>query len=239
MFNERENVIVEMNDGLSAYMTKIFMWMFAGLLLTGAVSYATWATGLYTIFYANMAMLLILFIAEIALVIYISSRISKGEISSKGATIAFLVYSVINGLVLSSLFLAFTASNLYQAFLMTAITFGSMAVYGYVTKKDLTKFGTIMFAGLIGIIIATVINGVLGIFGLGSTGFDLVISYIAIIIFLGLAAWDTQKIKFYYYQSGTNEGIKNNLAIYSALQLYLDFINLFLYILRILAIRRD
>lgn len=236
---EQQNNVVEMNDGLAAYVTKVFLWMFAGLALTGLVAYATWATGLYTVFFTNMAMLLILFIAEFGLVIYISSRIAKGTISSRGATIGFVAYSIINGLVLSSLFLTFGIGTLYQAFFMTAITFGTMAIYGYVTKKDLTKFGTIMFAGLIGIIIATIVNAIFGIFGAFSTGLDLAISYIAIIIFLGLTAWDTQKIKFYYYSVGANEGTRNNLAIYSALQLYLDFINLFLYILRILAARRD
>jgi len=236
---EQENVIVEMNDGLSAYITKVFLWMFAGLLITGAVAFATWTTGLYTIFFTNMAILLFLFIAEFGLVIYISSRIAKGAISSKGATIGFITYAIINGLVLSSLFLTFGIGNLTQAFLMTSITFGSMAIYGHVTKKDLTKFGTLMVAGLIGIIIATLVNAIFGLFGAFSTGLDLAISYIAIIIFLGLTAWDTQKIKAYYYSTGGNEGVRNNLAIYSALQLYLDFINLFLYILRIMASRRD
>lgn len=239
MFNERENVIVEMYDGLSEYMIKIFLWMFGGLALTGTVAFATWYTGLYSIFYANMGMLLILFITEIALVVYISSRIARGAISSRGSVIGFIAYSIINGLVLSSLFLTFQIGNLTQAFLMTAITFGTMAVYGHVTKKDLTRFGTIMTAGLIGIIVATLINVIFGLFGAFSVGLDLVISYIAIIIFLGLTAWDTQKIKAYYYGSLGNEAFRNNLVIYSALQLYLDFINLFLFILRILAVRRD
>ena len=122
---------------------------------------------------------------------------------------------------------------------MTAITFGTMAIYGYVTKKDLTKFGTLMIVGLVGIIIATLVNGIFGIFGMASAGLDLVISYVAVIIFLGLAAWDTQKIKYHYYGAAGREGLQENLAIYSALQLYLDFINLFLYILRIMASRRD
>lgn len=238
MFGEQERVI-EMNDGLSEYVTKVFLWMFAGLMITGVVAYATWATNLYTIFFANMAMLLILFFAEIGLVVYISSRISKGAISGKGAMIGFIAYSVVNGFVLSSLFITFGIGTLYQAFFMTSITFGAMAIYGHVTKKDLTKFGTIMIAGLIGIIIATLVNAIFGLFGAYSTGLDLVISYVAIIIFLGLTAWDTQKIKAYYYGTMGNEGAKNNLVIYSALQLYLDFINLFLYILRIFAARRD
>ena len=238
MFNEQENVI-EMNGGLSAYVTKVFMWMFLGLLITAGVSYVTAVTGLYTIFLTNMAILLVLFIAEIGLVIYISTRISKGNISSKNAIIAFLAYSVINGFVLSSLFLTFRVGVLYQAFLMTAITFGTMSVYGYITKKDLTRIGTLLVVGLLGIIIATIVNGIFGIFGMASTGLDLVISYVAVAIFLGLAAWDTQKIKYYYYQTIGNEGAQNNLAIYSALQLYLDFINLFLYILRIFASNRD
>ena len=236
---EQQNNVVEMNDGLSAHVTKVFMWMFLGLIVTAGVSYVTAVTGLYTIFLGNMAMLLILFLAELGLVFYISSRIGKGEISSKGATIAFIAYSVINGFVLSSLFLTFRIGTLYQAFFMTSITFATMAIFGYVTKKDLTKFGTLMVVGLLGIIIATVVNGIFGIFGLASSGLDLTISYIAIIIFLGLAAWDTQKIKHYYYSTVGNEGIQNNLAIYSALQLYLDFINLFLYILRIFASHRD
>lgn len=238
MFGEQERVI-EMNDGLSEYVTKVFLWMFAGLMITGVVAYTTWVTNLYTIFFANMAMLLILFLVEIGLVVYISSRISKGAISGKGATIGFVAYSIVNGFVLSSLFITFGIGTLYQAFFMTSITFGAMAIYGHVTKKDLTKFGTIMIAGLIGIIIATLVNAIFGLFGAYSTGLDLVISYIAIIIFLGLTAWDTQKIKAYYYGTMGNEGTKNNLVIYSALQLYLDFINLFLYILRIFAARRD
>ena len=238
MFNEQENV-VEMNGGLSAYVTKVFMWMFLGLLITAGVSYITAVTGLYTMFLTNMAMLLILFIAELGLVIYISTRISKGNISSKGATLAFLVYAVVNGLVLSSLFLTFQIGVLYQAFFMTAVTFGTMAIYGYVTRKDLTRIGTLLVVGLLGIIIATIVNGIFGIFGMASTGLDLVIAYVAVAIFLGLAAWDTQKIKYYYYESLGNEGVQNNLAIYSALQLYLDFINLFLYILRIFASHRD
>lgn len=236
---EQQNNVIEMDDGLSAYITKVFLWMFAGLALTGFVAFTTWVTGLYEIFFDNIAMLLILFIAEFGLVIYISSRIAKGAISSRGATIGFIAYSIINGFVLSSLFLTFGIGALYQAFFMTAITFGAMAIYGHVTKKDLTRFRTIMFAGLIGIIIATLINLILGIFGVFSAGLDLAISYVAIIIFLGLTAWDTQKIKFYYYSTGANQSIRNNLAIYSALQLYLDFINLFLYILKILAARRD
>lgn len=239
MFDEKENVIVEMYDGLSAYMVKIFLWMFGGLALTGLVAFTTWNTGLFSIFYTNMAMLLILFIVEIALVVYISSQVMRGAISSKGAKFGFIGYSIINGFVLSSLFLTFQIGNLTQAFFMTAITFGTMAVYGHVTKKDLTRFGTIMIAGLVGIIIATVVNMIFGLFGAFSTGLDLVISYIAIIIFLGLTAWDTQKIKAYYYSSLGNEAFRNNLVIYSALQLYLDFINLFLYILRIFAARRD
>jgi FtsH-binding integral membrane protein len=238
MFNDHESV-VEMHGGLSAYVTKVFMWMFLGLLITAGVSYLTAVTGLYTIFLANMAMLLILFLAEIGLVIYISTRISKGNISSKGATIAFLVYAIVNGIVLSSLFLTFQIGVLYQAFFMTAVTFGTMAIYGYITKKDLTRIGTLLIVGLLGIIIATIVNGIFGIFGMASTGLNLVISYVAVAIFLGLAAWDTQKIKYYYYESIGNENVQNNLAIYSALQLYLDFINLFLYILRIFASSRD
>ena len=235
----QQNEVVEMNDGLSAYVTKVFMWMFLGLILTAGVSFLTATTGLYTIFLANMAMLLILFLAELGLVFYISSRISKGDISSRGAKVAFIAYAILNGFVLSSLFLVFQISALYQAFLMTAVTFGTMAVYGYVTQKDLTKFGTLMFIGLIGIIIATLVNGIFGIFGMASTGLDLAISYVAVIIFLGLAAWDTQKIKYHYYSTAGREGLQNNLAIYSALQLYLDFINLFLYVLRIFAANRD
>ena len=146
---------------------------------------------------------------------------------------------IVSMLLLSSLFLTFQIGVLYQAFFMTAVTFGTMAIYGYITKKDLTRIGTVLIVGLIGVIIATIVNGIFGIFGMASTGLDLVISYVAVAIFLGLAAWDTQKIKYYYYESLGNENVQNNLAIYSALQLYLDFINLFLYILRIFASSRD
>jgi FtsH-binding integral membrane protein len=231
-----ENVI-QSGKTLAEYVSGVFMWMFWGLLLTAATAFIVAETGLY-IFFVNPVSLIVSVIAEFALVLYISGAI-KRDMSSSRARIAFMIYAIINGLTLSTIFLIYDIAIIYQAFFATALTFGIMAVYGNVTKKDLSRLGSIFLMGLIGMIIATITNYIFGFFGLYSTQLELILSYVTIFIFLGLTAWDTQKIKAYYYGTSGDEALSERLSIVAALGLYLDFINLFLTILRIFGHSRD
>ena len=157
---------------------------------------------------------------------YVSARIEKLSLST--ATILFAIYSALNGAMLSSIFLLYTTAVISKVFFITAATFGVTAFYGYTTKKDLSSLGNILFMALIGLIIATVVN-----MFMKSTMFDLILSYIGVAIFVGLTAWDSQKIKqMLVVQRNAGEGAQK-IALLGALSLYLDFINLFLYLLRI------
>ena len=146
----------------------------------------------------------------------------------------FVAYSVINGALLSFIFLAYTMESITSVFFITAGTFATMAVIGYTTKKDLTSIGRILFMALIGIIIATIVN-----MFIGSTGLNMIISYLGVLIFVGLTAYDSQKIKQMLAVSGDTGETGQKLALIGALTLYLDFINLFIYLLRILGSKRD
>lgn len=232
---ENENVI-QSGYSVSDYITKVFIWMFVGLAVTAFVAYGTLATGF--IGYLSSGVMLVLAIAELIIVWVLSRKIANHEISSTGAKIGFIAYSVINGLTLSIIFLAYNIGLIYKAFIVAALTFGVMAFIGHTTKKDLTNLGTILIMGLVGIIIATLVNMILSFFGMFSSTFDLIITYITIFIFLGLTAFDVQKIKSYYYTSNGDETLSNNLAIMGALALYLDFINIFLQLLKLFG-RRD
>ena len=162
--------------------------------------------------------------------IYLSARINKMSISS--AQITFWVFSAIMGLSLASLFIVFTQSSIARVFFITAGTFAAMSLYGYTTKKDLTRLGGFLFMGLIGIIIASVVN----IF-IGSSALQFAISVIGVLVFVGLTAYDTQSIKNMYYE-GDSENISSKKALMGALRLYLDFINLFILLLQLFGQRR-
>jgi FtsH-binding integral membrane protein len=168
----------------------------------------------------------VLAIAELAIVFGVTAAINR--ISLTTATLLFTIYSVINGLLLSSIFLAYTATSIASVFFITAGTFGAMALVGYTTKTDLSSMGKILFMALIGLIIASVVN----IF-VGSKGLDLIISYVGVLIFVGLTAWDTQKIKNMLLEAPDASESMQKIALLGALTLYLDFINLFIYLLRI------
>jgi FtsH-binding integral membrane protein len=214
-------------------MRKVYLWMALAMVITGLTSYylAT-SPALLQLICANSAVLWGLIIGELALVFGLSAAINK--LSLPVATLMFVLYSVLNGATLSSIFLVYTESSIASVFGITAITFAVMAVYGYFTKKDLTSWGRILFMGLIGIIIASVVN----IF-VKSSGLNLIISYIGVLLFVGLTAYDSQKIKEMFMQApDAGEGMQK-LALLGALTLYLDFINLFLYLLRILGSSRD
>jgi len=214
-------------------MRKVYLWMALAMVITGLTSYyVATSPALLQLIYANSAILWGLIIGELALVFGLSAAINK--LSLPVATLMFVLYSVLNGATLSSIFLVYTESSIASVFGITAITFAVMAVYGYFTKKDLTSWGRILFMGLIGIIIASVVN----IF-VKSSGLNLIISYIGVLLFVGLTAYDSQKIKEMFMQApDAGEGMQK-LALLGALTLYLDFINLFLYLLRILGSSRD
>ena len=221
-----------MSQAFPVLMRKVYVWMALALAITGMTAYyvATSPTILGTIL-SNNILFYGLIIAELALVIGLSAAINR--LSLFTATLMFILYSVVNGATMSFIFLLYEMTSIATVFFITAGTFGAMAVVGYTTKKDLTSMGKILFMGLIGLVIASLVN----IF-LKSDGMTLVLSYVGVIIFVGLTAWDSQKIKYMLMQApDVNEGTQK-LALLGALTLYLDFINLFLYLLRIFGKRR-
>lgn len=223
----------EQQEGLNAYISNVFVKMFLGLLVTAAAAIFTAASQtMLNLVYGSPVMMFVLIIAELVIVFSLSARINK--ISYTSAKVMFYTYAVINGITLSSIFLVYNLGTVYTAFITASLSFGIMAIYGMVTKKDLTRIGNVMMMLLIGVIVASFIN----IF-LKSSGFDLLISFIAVILFVGLVAFDTQKIKSYYYASSGDFQMQKKIGIIGALSLYLDFINIFLYILRIFANKKD
>ena len=228
-------------EASTVFLAKVFNWMAIGLGLTGAIAFLTvnFQPALQMLFtvqdgYARPSMLLYgLFIGELIMVFYLAARVHK--ISAQAATGIFVGYSALNGVTLSSILLYYTASSIAATFFVTAGMFGAMAVYGFVTKKDLSSWGSFLFMGLIGIIIASVVN----IF-LGSPMISWVISGIGVLVFTGLTAYDVQQIVRMGEQGimdGGEAAIRKG-AIMGALKLYLDFINLFLMLLRFMGDRR-
>ena len=220
-------------EASSIFLAKVFNWMAMGLGLTGLIAYFTASSGLARAIVGS-PLFMILIIAELGMVFYLSARISK--IQAATASGLFIGYSVLNGLTLSAVFLAYTSSSIAGTFLITAGMFGAMAIYGLVTKRDLSGLGSFLFMGLIGIIIASVVN----IF-LQSSGMSWMISFLGVLIFTGLTAYDVQKIKNMGEEgimSQGEEAIKKG-SIMGALALYLDFINLFLMLLRFFGGSRD
>ena len=224
MTREREH---SMSAAFPALMRKVYVWMSLALVLTGVTAYGVATSpGVLNAIFNNQILFWGLVIAEFALVIGISAAIHKLSLTT--ATLMFVLYSVINGAVLSSIFLIYTMSSIASVFFITAGTFAVMAFIGYTTKKDLTSMGKILFMALIGIIIATIVN----IF-LKSSGLEMIVSYLGVLIFVGLTAYDSQKIKNMLLMApDAGEGAQK-LALLGALTLYLDFINLFIYLLRI------
>ncbi len=210
---------------------RVFVWMAMGLGITGLTAMLTYNSGFFYTLIQNQMLFWGLMIAELGMVFYLSARIMK--LSFTTATVLFGAYAVLNGLTLSFIFAVYTMGSIATTFFVTAGTFGAMAVFGYVTKRDLSKMGSILIMALIGLIIASVVN----IF-LGNSTMDLIISAIGVLIFVGLTAWDTQKIKLMLIQTeGQDEELVKKLSVLGALSLYLDFVNLFLYLLRFLGSR--
>ena len=214
------------------FMLRVYNWMTTGLGITGFVAYAVaYTPSLTAILFNNPFLPIVLIIAQLGLVFWLASRVM--QMSVQKAMGVFLLYATLTGITFSVVFLAYTAASITSTFLVTAGTFGAMSFYGYTTRKDLTSWGSFFFMGLIGIIIASVVN----IF-LQSSLMYWVITYVGVLIFVGLTAYDTQKIKEMNIlgNEGTDEDTKE--AIRGSLSLYLDFINLFLMLLRIMGGRR-
>jgi FtsH-binding integral membrane protein len=240
---EAQQSTVVMDEGLRAYMLKVYNYMASGILLTGLVSLiffklsvVTDANGSIvsltsignTIFLSGFKWVVML--APLGVVFYMSAKINKMAASTAQTT--FWVFASLMGISLSSIFLTYTGASITRVFFITSITFGAMSLYGYTTKRDLTKLGSFLMMGLIGIIVASVVN-----MFMKSTMMDFVISILGVLIFVGLTAYDTQKIKNMYAVSDTGE-LMGKKAVMGALTLYLDFINLFIMLLRLFGQRR-
>ena len=230
--NDLDRLIREQEGSLSlafpALMRKVYVWMTLALVLTGITAFGVASSpGLMMTIIQTPAIMWGLIIAELAIVIAISAAINRLSLTT--ATLLFVLYSVLNGATFSLIFAVYTMSSIANVFFITAGTFGVMAAYGYFTKRDLSSLGKLLLMALIGLIIATLVN----VFLVKSTGFDLILSYAGVLIFVGLTAYDTQKIKqMLAMQTDMGEGAQK-VALLGALSLYLDFINLFLYLLRI------
>ncbi|AEE48890.1 Bax inhibitor-1 family protein [Haliscomenobacter hydrossis] len=214
------------------FMTKVFGWMSVALAITGVVAYfVSNSPQILQFVFGNRFIFFGLLIGELLLVGYLSAAVMR--MSADMATMVFLLYSVLNGLTLSFVFLIYTSTSIAGTFLITAGTFAAMSAYGYFTKNDLTKAGSLLFMALIGLVIASIVN----IF-LRSPLMYWIITYAGILIFVGLTAYDTQKIKNMNIigNEGTEEDHKE--AIMGALTLYLDFINLFIMLLRLFGNRK-
>ena len=231
------------DEGLRAYMLKVYNYMCSGIFLTGIISLFLFKlsvvmapdgsiTGLTSVGNAlyNSALMWIVMLAPLGVVLYMSFGIRK--MSAAKAQMAFWIFAALMGASLSSIFLVYTGASITRVFFITAGTFGAMSIYGYTTKKDLTRLGSFLMMGLIGIIIASIVN----IF-MKSTMMYFVISILGVLIFVGLTAYDTQKIKNMYLSSDSGE-VMGKKAVMGALTLYLDFINLFIMLLRLFGQRR-
>ncbi|MBE2199031.1 MAG: Bax inhibitor-1/YccA family protein [Anaerolinea sp.] len=226
----------KLSQMFTAVMSRVYLWMFLGLLTTTGAALATLYTPFFWQFLAAVPFgIWILFIAQIALVIAIGRAAAK---LSPGVAVAlFFGYAFLNGVTFSIIFLIYDLGTIFLAFGTTSILFAILSVVGYTTKQDLSKWGGILFMGLIGLIVASVVN-----MFLANSALDWIITYAGILIFMGLTVYDTKRIKMMAVAAATQEGdtavVVSRIGILGALRLYLDFINLFLYILRLFGRRR-
>ncbi|MCP2003680.1 UNVERIFIED_ORG: FtsH-binding integral membrane protein [Buttiauxella agrestis ATCC 33320] len=228
-----DTIVQQARTGLQAYMAQVYGWMTCGLLLTAFVAwYVSGNQDLIFYIYSNKIALIGLFVVQLGLVFVLSGMIHK--LSAGAATSLFMLYSALTGLTLSFIFIVYTASSITSTFIVTAGMFGAMSLYGYTTKRDLSGFGNMLFMALIGIVLASLVN-----IWLESTAMMWAITYIGVIVFVGLTAYDTQKLKNIGEQIDTRDTqTTRKYSILGALTLYLDFINLFLMLLRIFGNRR-
>lgn len=221
---------VRVDQGLRSYMMQVYNYMLVGLSITGVAAFITASTPslLYAIHGTPLRWVVML--APIGFVLFFSARINS--MAATTAKVLFWTFSLIMGLSLAYIFVAYTGESVARVFFITAGTFGAMSLYGYTTQRDLTAFGSFLIMGLIGILIASVVN----IF-LGSSVMEFAISVLGVLIFTGLTAYDTQRIKSMYLE-GMHSDLQTKQAVMGALSLYLDFINLFIMLLRLFGDRR-
>ncbi|MBF0120373.1 MAG: Bax inhibitor-1/YccA family protein [Desulfobacterales bacterium] len=228
-YYSRETDNIQVQSIVNDFVRSVYNWMAIGLALTGFVAfYVSSSQTLIRIIFGNPIIFYGMIIGELALVFVLGSRVNKMEAST--ATGLFILYSALNGATLSSIFLVYSGSSIAQTFFICAGTFIACSIYGMATKRDLTSVGNFMMMGLFGIIIASLVN-----MFFRSQGVELIISYLGVFIFVGLTAYDTQKIKVMALTrpADLDDSIVRKGAIMGALSLYLDFINLFLMLLRI------
>ncbi|HBY05470.1 MAG: hypothetical protein UV38_C0003G0049 [candidate division TM6 bacterium GW2011_GWE2_42_60] len=218
--------------GVQSFIARVFGWMSFALVLTGGTAYYVYANeALRNMILGSRMGFMVLVLLQLGLVVGLSAAITK--IKSSTAITLFLLYAVVTGMTLSSIFVVFKAPSIAATFFVAAGMFAFMAIYGLVTKNDLTSMGSFLFMMLVGIIIASLIN-----MFVQSAAFNLVIAIIGVVVFAGLTAFDIQKIKEFAKYANTEEGPAANIAVLGALQLYLDFINLFLHLLTIMGDRK-
>ncbi len=217
----------------STLFKSLYLQMSAALTITGLVAYFLSQSQAYIdMLVNNSGMIWVILIAQIGIVVLLSARLHKMSMTT--ATLLFILYSAITGVTFGSIFLAYSMSDIIATFFVTAGTFFVTSLVGYITRMDLSKMGSILYMLLIGLVIATVVN----IF-LGSSGLYMVCTYLGVLIFVGLTAYDTQRIKNMFNEHGTADENGQKLALMGALMLYLDFINLFIYLLRIIGGGRE
>ncbi|HHL2498508.1 Bax inhibitor-1 family protein [Yersinia sp. HM-2024] len=227
------SIVERANSGIQAYMAQVYGWMTCGLLLTAVVAwYAANTPAVMNFIFSSQITFFGLIIVQLGLVFVISGMVNR--LSGSMATSLFMLYSALTGLTLSSILIMYTGASIASTFIICAGMFGAMSVYGYTTKRDLSGMGSMLFMGLIGIVLASIVN-----IWLKSTALMWAVTYIGVLVFVGLTAYDTQKLKNMGAQLDSND--RDNFRKYSivgALTLYLDFINLFLMLLRIFGNRR-
>lgn len=221
---------VSYDQGLRDYMVKIYNYMSVALGISGLVAFLTANTPALMNLLFGTPLAFVVMLAPLGFVFFFSYKLSS--LSSAQAKNYLWIYSVLMGLSLATIFVAYTGASIARVFFITAITFGSMSIYGYTTKRDLTKLGSFLFMGLIGLIVASLVN----IF-LKSSALEFAISAIGVLVFVGLTAYDTQNIKQSYFHTSDKETL-SKIAVMGALRLYLDFINLFIMMLRFFGERR-
>jgi len=214
------------SPAIASFFNAVYGWMAAGLGLTALVAWLA-SNNAQAMTATHGPMIIVLFIAQIVLVMAISGAVNR--ISANVATLMFLVFSALNGVTLAGIFLVYAHVTLAGTFLVTAVTFGAMSVYGMVTQRDLTRFGNLLFMALIGIILASVVN-----WFLASSALYMAVTYLGVLLFVGLTAYDTQRLKGLAAGTANNSAMAARYSIVGALMLYLDFLNLFLFLLQIL-----
>ncbi len=216
-----------------SFMSQVYLWMAMALALTGIVAWGVAQTpSLVTALMQNFFLFIMIMLAQLGLVFWLSSSIFRIGVTT--ATIGFSIYATLNGIIFSTIFLAYTAASIASTFFVTAGTFAIVSVYGFATKQDLTSVGSFSLMALIGLILASFIN-----MFFKNPVFDYILSYIGVAIFIGLTAYDTQQLKKIHEQGAGSGEMLQKVSLMGALRLYLDFINLFLLLLRIMGRRRD